>query len=128
LCGAGFDPSLRTAWLIEGLLVYLSTEDNDRLLSTVTGLSAPGSHLALDHMDNSGADRAAVRQTSDSATKMGAGWKSTMDDPVGWLAGHGWHGSISRVPALGVDYGRPLPEMVDLIASNATLLCSATRA
>lgn len=127
LCAAGFDPAVPTAWLIEGLLVYLSKEDNDRLLVTVTGLSAPGSHVVLDHMDDSGTDRAAVRQTSDNATKMGAGWQSTMADPVGWLAGYGWHGTISRVPALGIHYGRPLPEMVDLTASNATLLCAATR-
>ena len=48
LRAAGFDPSLPTAWLAEGLLVYLPPEAQDRLFDTITELSAPGSAVATE--------------------------------------------------------------------------------
>ncbi|MCV7431770.1 SAM-dependent methyltransferase [Mycolicibacterium bacteremicum] len=48
---AGFDPSAPTAWIAEGLLIYLPPEAQDRLLDDITALSAPGSSLATEHMD-----------------------------------------------------------------------------
>lgn len=48
LRAAGFDPSTPTAWLAEGLLIYLPPEAQDRLLDTVTALSAPGSTVATE--------------------------------------------------------------------------------
>jgi methyltransferase (TIGR00027 family) len=48
---AGFDPTRPTAWIAEGLLVYLPPDAQDRLLDNVTALSAPGSRLATEHMD-----------------------------------------------------------------------------
>ena len=46
---AGFDPSRPTAWSAEGLLGYLPPEAQDRLLDTITELSAPGSKLATEY-------------------------------------------------------------------------------
>jgi methyltransferase (TIGR00027 family) len=51
LKAAGFDPDAPTAWIAEGLLVYLPPEAQDRLFDEVTALSAPGSRLATEHMD-----------------------------------------------------------------------------
>ncbi|VEG52004.1 methyltransferase, putative, TIGR00027 family [Mycolicibacterium aurum] len=48
---AGFDPSQPTAWIAEGLLIYLPPEAQDRLLDNISALSAPGSRLATEHMD-----------------------------------------------------------------------------
>ncbi|HKI41077.1 MAG TPA: class I SAM-dependent methyltransferase, partial [Mycobacterium sp.] len=45
---AGFDPAQPTAWSAEGLLGYLPPEAQDRLLDTITELSAPGSRLATE--------------------------------------------------------------------------------
>jgi methyltransferase (TIGR00027 family) len=45
---AGFDPTQPTAWSAEGLLGYLPPEAQDRLLDTITELSAPGSRLATE--------------------------------------------------------------------------------
>lgn len=45
---AGFDPQAPTAWSAEGLLGYLPPEAQDRLLDTITDLSAPGSRVAID--------------------------------------------------------------------------------
>lgn len=48
LRSAGFDPSAPTAWLAEGLLIYLPPEAQDRLLDTITELSAGGSTIATE--------------------------------------------------------------------------------
>ena len=47
----GFDPGQPTAWIAEGLLIYLPPDGQDRLLNAVTELSTPGSRLATEHMD-----------------------------------------------------------------------------
>ncbi|MFE0021142.1 SAM-dependent methyltransferase [Amycolatopsis sp. NPDC059021] len=52
LRGAGFDPGLPTAWSAEGLLGYLPPEAQDRLLDTITELSAPGSRVATENRPN----------------------------------------------------------------------------
>ncbi|WIX98877.1 class I SAM-dependent methyltransferase [Amycolatopsis mongoliensis] len=49
---AGFDPARPTAWSAEGLLGYLPPEAQDRLLDTVTELSAPGSRVATESRPN----------------------------------------------------------------------------
>ncbi|MCB0934183.1 MAG: class I SAM-dependent methyltransferase [Mycobacterium sp.] len=50
LRASGFDPAARTAWLAEGLLIYLPPEAQDRLLDTITELSAPGSTVATEYV------------------------------------------------------------------------------
>ncbi|MGZ0145981.1 class I SAM-dependent methyltransferase [Kribbella sp. WER1] len=48
LRAAGFDPAVPTAWSAEGLLGYLPPDAQDRLLDTITELSAPGSRVATE--------------------------------------------------------------------------------
>lgn len=50
LKAAGFDPTAPTAWLAEGLLIYLPPEAQDRLFDTITGLSTPGSAAATEYV------------------------------------------------------------------------------
>ncbi|BBY59456.1 class I SAM-dependent methyltransferase [Mycolicibacterium sarraceniae] len=50
LLAAGFDPGAPTAWLAEGLLVYLPSEAQDRLFDIITSLSAPGSAVATEYV------------------------------------------------------------------------------
>jgi methyltransferase (TIGR00027 family) len=52
LRAAGFDPEQPTAWSAEGLLGYLPPEAQDRLLDTITELSAPGSRFATESARN----------------------------------------------------------------------------
>jgi methyltransferase (TIGR00027 family) len=52
LRAAGFDPEQPTAWSAEGLLGYLPPDAQDRLLDTVTKLSAPGSRFATESASN----------------------------------------------------------------------------
>jgi methyltransferase (TIGR00027 family) len=50
LQAAGFDPHAPTAWLAEGLLIYLPPEAQDRLFDNVTALSAPDSTVATEYV------------------------------------------------------------------------------
>jgi methyltransferase (TIGR00027 family) len=46
----GFDPSAPSAWIAEGLLIYLPPEAQDRLFDHITALSVPGSRVATEHI------------------------------------------------------------------------------
>lgn len=55
LRASGFDPSQPTAWIAEGLLIYLPPEAQDRLFDHITALSPAGSRLATEFMPSMGA-------------------------------------------------------------------------
>ncbi|MGW0161094.1 class I SAM-dependent methyltransferase [Mycobacterium sp. NPDC003323] len=72
---AGFDPSAPTAWIAEGLLIYLPPEAQDRLLDNITALSAAGSMLATEHMDT----RALTGDWAKELTERGRRYGSDID-------------------------------------------------
>lgn len=45
----GFDPTLPSIWLVEGLLPYLPEEEVTRLLKRMRALAPPGSYMGADH-------------------------------------------------------------------------------
>jgi methyltransferase (TIGR00027 family) len=50
LAAQGFDPGRPTAWIAEGLLIYLPPDAQDRLFDHITALSPAGSRLATEFM------------------------------------------------------------------------------
>ncbi|AEW98790.1 SAM-dependent methyltransferase [Streptantibioticus cattleyicolor] len=108
LRAAGFDPAEPTAWLVEGLLVYLTAEQAARLMTTVTALSAPGSHLALER----GRDLAAV-PPDPSVRHITTLWKGGLGPGTAdWLRAHGWAPETHPLDAVAARHGRPLPAPV----------------
>src|SRR5690348_9507801 len=72
LKAAGFDTTAPTAWLAEGLLIYLPPDAQDRLFDNITALSAPGSTIATEFVPgivDFDADR--VREMSGSFREHG---------------------------------------------------------
>jgi methyltransferase (TIGR00027 family) len=72
LKAAGFDTTAPTAWLAEGLLIYLPPEAQDRLFDNIAALSAPGSTIATEFVPgivDFDADR--VREMSGSFREHG---------------------------------------------------------
>lgn len=50
LLAKGFDSTQPTAWIAEGLLIYLPPEAQDLLFDRIDELSAPGSRVATEHI------------------------------------------------------------------------------
>lgn len=129
LLTAGFDPTLPTAWLAEGLLMYLSEADSDQLLASIDILSAPGSRLAIEHINRAYTDLPEMRAVHERLRNVGASWLSTLEDPVGWLAGHGWAATVIPQTELAAQHGRPVPRLTDpaVVGDAKMWLVSATR-
>ncbi len=74
LAEAGFDASVPTAWIAEGLLGYLPPDAQDRLLDTIGELSAPGSRLAVESVpSHHDADPEELREKMKESTDR---WRS----------------------------------------------------
>jgi methyltransferase (TIGR00027 family) len=99
---AGFDSSVPTAWLAEGLLMYLPADAQDRLFEHITALSAPGSRIAAETMGVQTDDRRTEMRERFERIAAQFGVESTLDvqeliysdpdraDVADWLAEHGW--------------------------------------
>ncbi|MEU9117899.1 SAM-dependent methyltransferase [Streptomyces sp. NPDC048483] len=111
LCAAGFDPSLPTAWLMEGILYALTSDAADLLLERVTANSAPGSTLALDHQEDSELLRGARAALSEELVDMWHGGPSEGLDS--WLARYGWQPEVHALEEVTTGYGRPVPPPFD---------------
>lgn len=102
LAAAGFDREAPTAWLVEGLFVYLTEEQAAGLLDTLGGLAAPGSRLAHER----GRDISAATADA-SIAHVTALWKGGLGTGLGdWLGRHGWHVETHPLDAVAARYGR----------------------
>ena len=101
LTDAGFDPAQPTAWLAEGLLMYLPADAQDRLFGQITELSAPGSQIAAESMGLHAPDRRErmrerfARITAQFDVEPMDITELTYDDAdraevADWLNAHGW--------------------------------------
>lgn len=102
LRAAGFDPTAPTAWLAEGLLMYLPADAQDRLFTQITDVSAPGSRIAAETAARHASQRG--EEMRDRFNKVAA--ELGFDEPIdvqaliyhdedraalaGWLNEHGW--------------------------------------
>lgn len=103
LVGAGFDPQLPSAWLLEGFLFYLTNDAITRILDQVTSLAAPASWLGFDIVNGVMLVHPLTRAWLEMQAKAGAPWIGTMDDPIGYLAERGWQAGLSQAGA-GVEH------------------------
>jgi methyltransferase (TIGR00027 family) len=94
----GFDVNQPTAWIAEGLLVYLPAEAQDRLFDSIGALSAPGSRVATEHFpDPAGFSGERAQRLSERWSRLGFelnmsdliyhGERSTV---IEYLRAHGW--------------------------------------
>ncbi|MGB8406276.1 MAG: class I SAM-dependent methyltransferase [Mycobacterium sp.] len=94
----GFDPSAPTAWIAEGLLIYLPPEAQDKLFDNITALSAPGSFVACEQIgDMSTFDDDKHKLMSERMKALGSNIEMTdliyqgdRNHVVDYLDDHGW--------------------------------------
>jgi methyltransferase (TIGR00027 family) len=103
LRAAGFDSDQPTAWSAEGLLGYLPPEAQDRLLDTLTALSAPGSRIATESMPRR--DEALRERLKEHMKTVSQRWRKhgldldmteliyfgDRNEAAPYLSEHGWH-------------------------------------
>jgi methyltransferase (TIGR00027 family) len=110
LIAAGFRETAPTAWLAEGLLIYLSADETAGMLTTVGELSAPGSQLAFEHgamATDSLLTRARTMPAMAEYTTLWQGGLGT--DAPSWLTEHGWRVHTHNRATLAASYSRPDP-------------------
>jgi len=131
LRAAGFDPAAATAWSAEGLLAFLPSDAQDRLLDNITALSAPGSRLIAENM--SGRDGAAtamqdrMSETVDRWRAHGFDIEMTdlwylgdRHDVADYLDARGWTTDQTTMADLFAKYGQTLAGSADETADFAS--------
>jgi methyltransferase (TIGR00027 family) len=114
LAAAGFDRAARTAWLAEGLLLYLTAEEATGLLTGIGELSAPRSQLSFEHGSIAASALLSQARTLPGMGQYAALWRGGLgEDAPGWLASHGWQPHFHDRAVLAAAYGRPVPQASD---------------
>jgi methyltransferase (TIGR00027 family) len=115
----GFDPNQPTAWSAEGLLGYLPPDAQDRLLDTITELSAPGSRVAVEsvpNIDPADHEKAIERMQAASERWRDHGFDldfaelvylGDRNEAATYLGDHGWQLSRQSVTELFAANGLP---------------------
>lgn len=115
LADAGFDPARPTMWLVEGLFMYLSGPERERLLDGLTRLSAPGSRLALEYYEPvlRPEDVSTVDAVEEAviARILGFFQEDPATSPDQWLPTRGWRPEVTTLAAEIAARGRAVPEM-----------------
>jgi methyltransferase (TIGR00027 family) len=108
LRAAGFDPTLPSAWLAEGLLMYLPAEAQDRLFTLIGELSPAGSRVSAETAPAHAEERRQQMRERFRKVADELGLEETVDvgelmyrddhraDVADWLNNHGWRASAQR--------------------------------
>jgi methyltransferase (TIGR00027 family) len=134
LRAAGFDPALPTAWLAEGLLMYLPAAAQDRLFEQITALSAAGSRIAVETAGRHALERREEMRERFERIALQIGMPVgpditdlTYDDPdraevADWLNTHGWAATAEPSDAVQRRLGRHIEVPVNDGAAFATVV------
>jgi methyltransferase (TIGR00027 family) len=110
---SGFDPSHPSAWVVEGLLVYLPATAERELFTGIDELSAEGSHVAVDDgkpISNELYQEARERERAPGEHQFfSLIYNERHAQAIDWFTAHGWHGSAIGLPDYTRKIARPLP-------------------
>ncbi|WP_374023470.1 class I SAM-dependent methyltransferase [Mycobacterium sp. HNNTM2301] len=108
LRAAGFDPSKPTAWLAEGLLMYLPAEAQDKLFTQIGELSPAGSRVSAETAPMHAEERRQKMRERFKKVADELGLEETVDvgelmyrdehraDLTEWLNEHGWRATAQN--------------------------------
>jgi methyltransferase (TIGR00027 family) len=114
----GFDSTQPTAWIAEGLLIYLPSEAPDLLFDRINELSAPGSRVATEHIPDVSmfADERS-QQISERLKQYGHDiemgdliYHGERSDVIEYLTGHGWDVTARKTPDAYAANGFEFPD------------------
>ena len=114
----GFDPTQPTAWIAEGLLIYLPPEAQDLLFDRINALSAPGSRVATEHIpDITMFSDERAQQITDRLKKYGHDiemkdliYHGERSHVIEYLTVHGWDASSKTMQEAYAANGFEFPD------------------
>lgn len=110
LRAAGFEPDAPTAWLVEGLLIYLTREEAVELLTTIGKLSASRSQLAAERRAAQSDDLRQQVQGIPAMRGFAAMWRGGLHEDLGnWLERNGWTTTLHDRTDVASALGRSAP-------------------
>lgn len=127
---SGFDPARPSAWIAEGLLIYLPATAQEQLFTGIDGLAGPGSHVAVedgaplepDEFEAAVEEERAAAAEGDQRLFFRLVYNEQCEPATEWFGKRGW--TVVGTPL--ADYlgevGRPVPgpdtEAGPMIARN----------
>ena len=117
LSTTGWQREQPTVWLVEGVVSYLTEEQNELLLGQVSAHSHPKSKLALTAISQAHLTPGEIKGAGTPGHPPGQGtpvghlyrsqWRSGLRaDPATWLATHGWQATARDAAECAERYGR----------------------
>ncbi len=132
LVDSGFDPSAPSAWLAEGLLIYLPAAAQLQLFTGINALAAPGSHVAVEEalpLDEDVFEAKRVEERADGGDDafFNLVYNEQHEPAVQWFGARGWRAEAILLPDYLRAQGRPVPSP-DSDAGSMTATISLVRA
>lgn len=111
---SGFDPTKPSAWIAEGLLIYLPATAQHQLFAGIDSLAAPGSHLAVEEAVPLDAEAFAAKRDEERAAGNGDSFFNLVYNEQHapahqWFGSRGWWAVATPLPYQLRSSGRPVP-------------------
>jgi methyltransferase (TIGR00027 family) len=111
---SGFDPSKPSAWIAEGLLIYLPATAQHQLFAGIDTLAAPGSHVAVEEAvpvdaEAFEAKREEERASGNEDTFFTLVYNEQHQPAAEWFGDRGWRADATRLTDYLRSVGRPVP-------------------
>lgn len=120
LAAAGLRLDEPVVWVAEGLLMYFSPEQSDRLLTTITEQAGGGGSVITEYNAVPVGEDALIARTLDDVDRGAARALASIvrqgpeTEPAGWLRGFGWQPEVTDIAAVIAESGRDVPPIFDV--------------
>ncbi|MDT7735196.1 MAG: hypothetical protein QOE12_2370, partial [Mycobacterium sp.] len=114
---SGFDAAQPSAWIAEGLLVYLPAAAQQQLFTGIDLMASPGSHVAVEDAAPMPAEAFAAAVESERAARAEGEerlffqliYNERHAPAEVWLQEHGWKAVATPLADYLIEVGRPVP-------------------
>ncbi|HET9876964.1 MAG TPA: class I SAM-dependent methyltransferase [Mycobacterium sp.] len=112
---SGFDMTKPSAWIAEGLLIYLPAAAEERLFTGIDTLAGPGSHLAVEDAAPMPPDEYAAAVEAERAADSGGRvfhqltYNERCAPADQWFGERGWTATVTPLADYLRELGRPVP-------------------
>jgi methyltransferase (TIGR00027 family) len=91
---AGFNPTLPSVWMLDGILTYLDTAGAEALLEKVSSLAPSGSFLGADLLSREQFTSRPFQTPLQLLELLGSPWRFFVDNPHAFFTQYGWLGRV----------------------------------